>query len=303
MKFVEGSDSIPERLISHVKKGNAAFLSGAGVSMRSNLPSFKCLTKQVYEILGENLSSEPIESNSFVKGEYDRTLGVLEKRIQIPGLKSEVRLAVEEILKLNGKKPSYHYDLLNLSRDSRGRIRLMTTNFDTLFERAAINNSLCWESHALSNIPKPGSGDDFGIFHLHGRIADKKYGISGTNLILTSSDFGNAYLRDSWVSKYIEDRIRTGPLVLVGYSAEDVAMRMLLEAIDTDRFRFGDLKNKLIYALDIDGNDSRELWKSKGINLIGFKNFTAIYETIREWSNYNTNPDKYIRKEVSKFIL
>ena len=303
MRFVEGdeNDRIPLNLIKQVKEGEVTFLAGAGVSMQSNLPSFKCLTKQVYKFLGENMSADPIESNSFDLREYDRTLGLLERRILVPGLKSEVRTAVEEKLKFEeDKKPKHHIHLLNLSRDSNGRIRLMTTNFDTLFERAAIENSIYWKSHALSTMPKPGSGDDFGILHLHGRIADKEINLEGTDLILTSSDFGNAYLRDSWVSKYIEDRIRIGPLVLVGYSADDVAMRMLLEAIDADRIRISGYKK--IYALDKIGKNSKKFWKSKGIDLIGFEDYASLYETISEWSIYNTNPDKYIQKEISKFL-
>ena len=303
MRFVDGQDNdrIPLSLIKQVKEGNVTFLAGAGVSIQSNLPSFKCLTKLVYEFLGENISADPIESNSFDLREYDRTLGLLEKRILIPGIKSEVRAAVEEKLKFDkSKKPKYHLYLLNLSRDNRGRTRLMTTNFDTLFERAAEEYSICWESHALSTMPKPGSGDDFGILHLHGRIADKEMNLKGTDLILTSSDFGNAYLRDSWVSKYIEDRIRIGPLVLVGYSADDVAMRMLLEAIDADRIRIGGFEK--IYALDKKGKNSKKFWKSKGIDLIGFEDYTSLYETIREWSEYNTNPNKYIQNEISKFL-
>ena len=302
MRFSEKSDNIPNMLIDQVYKGKVTFLSGAGVSMLLGLPSFKCLTKLVYEILGENISDEIFEKNSFTLGEYDRTLGLLEKRILIPGLKSAVRSTVADILKLKEKVvPTYHIYLLNLSRDSLGRIRLMTTNFDTLFERAAKCISACRESYALSAMPKPGSDSDFGIFHLHGRIGDDELRLEETDLILTSSDFGNAYLRDIWVSKYIEDRIRSGPLVLVGYSAEDVAMRMLLEAIDADRPRLEDFEK--IYALDIRGDNSKELWESKGIEFIGFDDYSAIYETIKEWSIYNTNPDKYIKNEISKIIM
>lgn len=42
-------------------------------------------------------------------------------------------------------------------------------------------------------------------------------------MILTSADFGDAYLRDGWASQYVEDRMRLNSLVLVGYAAEDTA--------------------------------------------------------------------------------
>ena len=156
------------------------------------------------------------------------------------------------------------------------------------------------QSHALSTMPKPGSDDDFGIFHIHGRVADKRLNIEASNLILTSSDFGDAYLRESWVARHIEDRIRIGPLVLVGYRADDTAMRMLLEAIYADRSRLNDLKP--IYALDKEESNAREIWASKGIELIGFKNYCDIYETLKHWSIYNVNPEKYIRNGLSSIL-
>ena len=301
MRFAKELDRIPDHLIKEVYDGRSSFLSGAGVSKQIGFPLFKDLTEQVYDRLGENISDEPVEKESFEKGEYDRTLGLLEKRIQIPGQKSKVRKIVTDILELKVKrKLSYHQDLLNLSRDSNGRIRLSTTNFDCVFEHAAEEMSVCWESHALSTMPKPGSGNDFGIFHLHGRIADKKLKLKASDLILTSSDFGDAYLRESWVSRYIEDRIRVGPLILVGYGADDTAMRMLLEAIDADRGRLGDLKN--IYAFDKKERNSKELWASKGIQLIGFEDHQDIYETLKQWSIYNLNPERFIENSLSRIL-
>jgi hypothetical protein len=49
-----------------------------------------------------------------------------------------------------------------------------------------------------------------------------------SDLILTSADFGDAYLRDGWASQYVEDRMRLNTIVLVGYAAEDSALRLLL---------------------------------------------------------------------------
>jgi len=66
-----------------------------------------------------------------------------------------------------------HLALVQLSRDAEGRPRLLTTNFDTLFERAARNGGFNnVPSHAGKAIPKPGGQNDHGILHLHGRLAD-----------------------------------------------------------------------------------------------------------------------------------
>jgi hypothetical protein len=194
-----------------------------------------------------------------------------------------------------------HLNLLQLSRDSDGRPRILTTNFDTLFERAAQAADLAdTPSHAGKNIPKPGRADDFGIIHLHGRIADDALGIPQSELVLTSADFGDAYLRDGWASRYIEDRMRLNALVLVGYRAEDAALRLLLETLDADRDRFRDLKD--IFAIEKRSEDSASLWKAKGIKPIEFTDHDAVYATLAEWARYVARPAEYGRNRIRRIL-
>ena len=136
----------------------------------------------------------------------------------------------------------------------------------------------------VRSLPRPGGDRDFGILHLHGRIIDSSLNLLPSDLVLTSADFGDAYLRDGWASQYVEDRMRLGTLVLVGYAAEDAAMRLLLETLDADRDRFRDLKD--IYAIEKATSDSAALWKAKGIKPIEFHDYGAIYATLSEWAHY-----------------
>ena len=184
-----------------------------------------------------------------------------------------------------------HLNLLRLSRDPEGRVRLLTTNFDPLFECAAHADGQTVPSHAGKAIPRPGTPQDHGILHLHGRIAYDPRDIPPSDLILTSADFGDAYLRDGWASQYIEDRMRMNTLVLVGYAAEDTAMRLLLETLDADRERFRDLKK--IYAIDRETLVSASIWKAKGIISIEFAEYDQLYKTLREWATYAMNPATY----------
>ena len=108
---------------------------------------------------------------------------------------------------------------------------------------------------------------------------------------MTSADFGDAYLRDGWASRYIEDRMRLNTLVLVGYAAEDTAMRLLLETLDADRERFRDLKN--VYAIECQTPISASVWKAKGIRPLEFASYDEIYETLAEWAVYAQDPRGY----------
>jgi hypothetical protein len=301
VRFVEQGSDVPDGLIRAVIEGSATFLCGAGVSFRAKLPSFKELTEKVYLRLGESPDGEPAEYNAIASKEYDRALRSLEKRTHRPGTRSRVRDAVAELLAAPAAEFPDHQALLQLSRDSDGRTRLLTTNFDTLFERAATAAGIAdAPSYAGVSMPRAGTERDHGILHLHGRIADNALDLSHTDLILTSADFGDAYLRSGWASRYIEDRMRLGTLVLVGYAAEDAAMRLLLETLDADRDRFRDLHD--IYAIERGTTESASLWKAKGIKPIEFADYDTIYNTLSEWACYATQPVEYRRGRVRSIL-
>jgi hypothetical protein len=301
VRFLSSGADIPDELIRAVANGRVTFLCGAGVSHRVRLPMFGQLTAGVYGRLRASPDEEPAERKAIENFEYDRALRSLEKRTRLPKMSSLVREAVADLLKApRGPFPD-HAALLGLSRDGEGRPRLLTTNFDTLFERAARSIGLTdVPSHAGISIPRPGSERDFGVFHLHGRIADKSMRLGASDLVLTSADFGDAYLRNGWASRYIEDRMRTGTLILVGYRAEDAAMRLLLEALDADRDRFPDLEG--IYAMEKGSPGSASIWKAKGIKAIEFADYDEIYATLREWARYNADPRGYSLARVATIL-
>ncbi|WCK80145.1 SIR2 family protein [Agrobacterium fabrum] len=302
VKFAESGADIPDELIDSTLAGDVVFLCGAGVSKRVGLPLFGELTDQIYEELGETFEEIAPEREPYEKQEFDRTLGALEKRIRRAGsLFSPVRAACAKHLAspFDIDLPD-HEAIMVLSRDKEGQIRVLTTNFDTLFERAAAKRSTEVRSDAMRSLPKPGSNRDIGIHHLHGRIADPSLGLSETELILTSADFGDAYLRDGWASRYIEDRMRTATLVLVGYRAEDAALRLLLETLDVDRVRFSDLRN--VYALDQSKKDSSAQWRSKGIIPVEFDSRDELYQSLKEWARYVERPTEFEQQRIEEIF-
>ncbi len=303
MRFLPGTPDIPDELIKAVAEGHAVFICGAGVSMRVGMPSFRSLTEQIYDYINETPKNEAAEEEAIKRGEYDRALGSLERRTRLPKAPSRVRAATTKLLTpAPGLTVPDHLNLLRLSRDADGRVRILTTNFDPLFECAAQAGGLTVPSHAGKAVPRPGTPDDHGILHLHGRIA-YAYGpmnIAQSDLILTSADFGDAYLRDGWAAQYVEDRMRVNTLVLVGYTAEDTAMRLLLETLDADRERFRDLKK--IYAIEQQTLVSASIWKAKGIAPIEFADYDQIYKTLDEWATYAMNPAAYGGAKLNAFF-
>ena len=98
-------------------------------------------------------------------------------------------------------------------------------------------------------MPQPKVSGFAGVLHLHGRLADAGLDLKETDLVLTSAEFGDAYLRSGWASRYVYDLVRTHALVLVGYQADDPPMRYLLEALEADRERYPDLQQVYAFRL------------------------------------------------------
>ena len=304
MQFLNNGADIPDQLIRAVNERRAVFLCGAGVSKQVGMPLFKKLTERIYGELGARWEDVPAEKKAFEGGEYDRALRSLEKWTHYPGGPQHIRDATTRLLKAPPEiNISHHRDLLYLSRDHQDRPRLLTTNFDTLFERAAkeAGGLSPVPSHTGKAIPKPGGVEDYGIMHLHGRIIDEDLQLPQTHLVLTSADFGDAYLRDGWASRYIEDRLRLHTVVLVGYQAEDAAMRLLLDTLDADRGRFPDLKD--IFAINKQTTDSASIWQSKGITPIECADYSSIYNTLAEWARYARQPNAYARIRIRRTFL
>ena len=80
--------------------------------------------------LARGRTTKPAERSAIASKEYDRALRSLEKRTHRPGTSSRVRDTVADILAAPTVPFPDHLALLQLSRDSDGRPRLLTTNFD-----------------------------------------------------------------------------------------------------------------------------------------------------------------------------
>lgn len=313
MQFIPGGPEIAGALLSSQEQGTAIFVYGAGISMTVGLPSFQRLTSRVYERLGQDWTRHPAEHEVMrpggqLAGQYDRMLRSLERRLAASdvrgaqGMRRRIREAIEAELALPGSidLPN-HRAVLELSRDEEGRPRLLTTNFDPLFERSW--SQAGWPgipTHAGPAMPRPGTGSFEGVLHLHGRIADADLGLLGTDLVLNSAEFGEAYLRSGWAAQYVYDLARAYTLVLVGYQADDPPMRYLLEVLEADRARYPDLKTVYAFAPAKPGDEDlqRELWRAKGIEPILYESaepsdHAALYDTLRTWRDYAAGPSRW----------
>ncbi len=317
IRFHSGGPTIPYGLITAQEDGDVVFLCGAGVSMGPPiwLPGFGQLVEQIYDELGEDWSAHPGEAEGMdCPPEFiapDRTLNALFRRLK--GQEDRINDTLTNALTTNYKGTPFHHNLMKLSRGDDGSVRLVTTNFDLLFEKSwrKFENADRLASHAAAGMPGPGAAEWSGVFHLHGRLADPAFPeLDATQLVLTSAQFGDAYLRTGWASRYLYDLLRHTNVVIVGYSLNDPPLRYLIDALDADRDRF-DFKQLFAIAPIQHGDETKTsaVWEARGtIPLLydpvnpdsGNTDHKALRESIKSWAAYADDPTSWARSSLAK---
>ena len=208
LRFSAAGPEFPEQLVDALLTGDVVFLCGAGVSA-PHLPGFGALVTRCFAGLNVDMSAS--EQLSFKENRFEEALGSLSRRIVNPA--DMTRAVVAELQPPVDADLSHHRTILRLSRDLENRPAIVTMNFDTLIERALIETEDADQVRAFSfagqDLPQPGSAGFGGIIHIHGRIADPDLGLAETPLIVTSADYGDAYMRSGWASRFLFDLCRT----------------------------------------------------------------------------------------------
>jgi hypothetical protein len=288
------------------ERGEVVFLAGAGVSIPAGLPDFPALVTNVYHRLGEQWANHPAEAEGMAAGTPapDRTLFALQQRLAHG--RERIRQEVEAELLTPSNGTDGHFNLLRLSRGATYP-RLLTTNFDPLFERVWRNRlGRDLDSWAAAGMPAPGSADFQGVFHLHGRLADPTLGLAGSDLVLNSAEFGDAYLRSGWASRYLYDLLRHANVVIIGYRLSDPPTRYLFEALSADRERF-QFKDLYAFGSATPGTEEHEgaLWRGRGAIPLMYDpagSHVALYATIAGWADYAENPTQWAEREATRIL-
>ena len=252
----------PSPLLSALRDGELVIFAGAGVSMGEPacLPSFKELAEKIAQGTGELLQDEA----------EDRFLG----RLHNKGVKVH-ELAVQELSRNNPKPTDLHRDLLHLYQKNGEQVRVVTTNFDLLFEEAA--QDVFGVVPEVFRAPALPLGQDFnGIVHVHGALSHRQ------GLVLTDEDFGRAYLTEGWSRRFLVELFRHFPVLFVGYRHNDTILNYLARALPLD-------STKPRFALTDDSDLQR--WELLGIEPVIYPKSEAndhsrLYEGVRRLAEY-----------------
>ena len=232
----------PKLLLNALRDDKLVVFAGAGVSMGAPacLPDFAKLANMIARGTGETLQEgEPI----------DRFLGRLQhEKVKVHALAAEV------LSRKDREATELHYDLLRLYPNA-AQVRIVTTNFDLLFEKAS--EAVFDGKPEVFRAPSLPLGRQFsGIVHVHGAISRPN------EMVLTDLDFSHAYLTEGWARRFLVELFRNFTVLFVGYSHDDTILSYLARALpvsEKDRF-----------ALIGEKGSAPDRWRILGIEPISY---------------------------------
>ena len=292
-ELVPKGPDIPVDLLNQLDDERVVFFCGAGVSMGGNskLPGFRRLLCHVYQ--SNYIEPDDLETEALRTPAYDKAFELLERQDRLGS--QQLYESVVDRLSVNPVGPlQMHRDLLTLSRVEGGH-RLVTTNFDNRFREAAAElpgHGQRLRIHDAPALPVPNRHRWRTLVHLHGRI---QRGGARSDLVLTSADFGRAYLTERWAAKFVTALFRDFTVVFVGYSLSDPVMKYLVDAVAAERAKGDDLG--MAYAFvgcDPDKTaQERAGWMARNVRPILYDkgdDHRLLRDTFRKWVHVRSDP-------------
>ena len=284
MRFIQHGPNVPDSLVQAHEDGKVVFFCGAGISYPAGLPGFKDLTTQIFEALGEDPT--PVENLAIVQERFDGAIDLLERRVNNRLL---VRKKLQTILTPNNLadpgSTATHQALLQLANSPNENVRIITTNFDRIFHH--VNPSL--RSYIAPLVPIPKKSRWNGVVYLHGLLPEGEDFNALHNLVLSSGDFGLAYLTERWASRFVSELLRNYIVCFVGYSLSDPVLRYMLDALAADRLRGEDSNQVFSFGSYEEGEKEKvqEEWEAKGVVPILYSSrerHSLLHKTLNEWA-------------------
>lgn len=292
MQFTTNGPDIPDGLLQAHEEGRVVFFCGAGISYPAGLPGFEGLVEKIYQLSGTSPSD--IEREALGRKQFDAALDLLERRL--PGQRLTVRSKLAQALKPKLRRKGAtdtQAALLRLARSREGALRLVTTNFDRIFHVAAKRTGQAFQAYAAPMLPIPKNSRWNGLVYLHGLLPEKADDTALNRLVVTSGDFGLAYLTERWAARFVSELFRNYVVCFVGYSINDPVLRYMMDALAADRM-LGEVTPQAWALGDCEpGQEHRKTieWEAKGVTPIlynvpaGSYDHSALHQTLHAWAD------------------
>lgn len=300
MRFHPNGPSIPDILLERCDSGRVVFLCGAGVSVPSGMPTFVELTKYVIKFFDPPPDSDIMAAfRPWLQGHSagNVPLDQIFNLLHLEYGKDEVNSLVTDRLNASVKNKDFgreHGLIKRISTSPNGIPQVVTTNFDRLFEAGQETNQLAVNVPPIFPDLSFGSGIE-GITYLHGRLVDATS--ESHPYVLSSADFGRAYLSEGWATNFIRHLLARYTVVLVGYQAEDPPIKYLLQGLNHD----GQYDRSKLYAFDRGLPEEIEAkWRDRGVTAIAYSNHSDLWKTLEFWADRVDDPRGWRSSTITK---
>lgn len=302
MRFHPDGPSIPDILLEQCDAGRVVFLCGAGVSLPSGMPTFVGLTQHVIEFFDPPADSEImaafrpwLDGSSAANTPLDQIFNLLHLEYG----KDEVNALVTERLNapLEVNDLGREHNLIKrISSSQSGVPQIVTTNFDRLFEAGKEGGHLV--VHVPPAFPDLNYGSKIeGITYLHGRLVEADS--ENHPYVLSSADFGRAYLSEGWATSFIRHLLERYTVVLVGYQAEDPPIKYLLQGLNHD----GQYDRSKLYAFDRGLPEEIEVkWRDRGVTAIAYSKHPDLWRSLEAWADRADDPRRWRASIIAKSL-
>lgn len=210
------------QLIERFASGNGTVFVGAGISMRSRLPSWAKLMEPLREELGDKISSSASH------------LDVAELYEAEHGRAALVRYLKRELGDVRYQLSRTHDLIVSLPVQ-----RIYTTNFDNLLERAAHKKGI--NRDVIHDASHVGFSDisTLSIVKLHGDLGAPR------SLVISANDYYGYFTKNPAVADLLKVELQTRTVLFLGYSFSDPDFGMILGKVAAQTGPDG----PLLYAL------------------------------------------------------
>ena len=304
MRFRADGPIIPDSLLRERDAGRVVFLCGAGVSVPAGMPTFVRLTELVIEDLAPAEESDIVQAlepwvnvdtivPARARTSLDQIFNMLQQeygRDQIGTLVTK-HLGIDEPISVD---TTQHKIIARISCSHEGIPQIVTTNFDHLFEHAFDGDQIRY--YEPPGFPDLRHGVPLtGITYLHGRLAGKE--AVSHDYVLSSADFGRAYLAEGWATSFIRSLLEKYTVVLLGYQAEDPPVKYLLQGLSSVRGR----DQHPLYAFDRGQADEVEAkWQDRGVVPIAYgDDHQFLWDTLEAWAGRSDDPGTWTSSILS----
>ena len=188
-----------------------------------------------------------------------------------------------------------HRTILDLATTREDLVHIVTTNFDRLFDDCGRGLS-SWQRPRLPDPSRP--KDVNGIVYLHGKATSDYQRAEGDGFVLSSSQFGQAYLSEGWATSFFREIIERYVVVFVGYAADDPPVHYLLEGLNRQ------INERQVYAFQQGAvDDAASKWGHRGVKAIPYaedSGHTVLWDTLEAWAQRARDTDEWYSEVINK---